>query len=46
MHEKERERRDAHGAKIRMSVGMPLDGSGVYRVIQREREKKSEDMRG
>jgi len=43
---RERERGDAHGAKIRMSVGMPLDGSGVYRVIQRERERKSEDMRG
>lgn len=51
-----RGREDARGAKIRMSVGMPLGGGGgVYRVIQqergrgkrgREKERQSRDMRG
>lgn len=35
--ENAREGEKTRGAKIRMSVGMPLDGGGVYRVIQQER---------
>lgn len=36
--------REERGAKIRMSVGMPL-GGGVYRVIQRERERERDRSR-
>jgi len=40
---REREREDARGAKIRMSVGMPLSASGgVYRMIQRARKREKE----
>lgn len=39
--ENAREGEKTRGAKIRMSVGMPL-GGGVYRVIQRERERERE----
>lgn len=39
-----RGRKDARGAKIRMFVGMPLDG--VYRMIQCARETEAEERKG